>query len=54
MQRHDKEYVHGQLAVEAVRIKGIFQNIDAIWKVNSTEEDTVEIAGEDVDNTINK
>ena len=54
MQRCDKEYVHGQLAVEAARIKGIFPNIDAIWKVDSTEEDTVKIAGEDVDNTINK
>lgn len=54
MQRRDKEYVHGQLAVEAARIKGIFPNIDAIWKVDSKEEDTVAIAEEDVENTINK
>ena len=54
MQRRDKEYVHGQLAVKAARIKGIFPNVDSIWKVDSTEDDTVAIAGEDVENTLNK
>jgi hypothetical protein len=53
MQRHDKEYVHGQLAVEAARLQGIFPNIDSIWKGDSEEENTVKIADEDVDITIN-
>ena len=54
MQRRDKEYVHGQLAVEAAKIQGIFPDIDTIWKVDLQEEDKVETAKEDVDTTIDK
>ena len=54
MQRRDKEYVHGQLAVEAGRIQGIFPDINAIWKVDSEEDDTVQTAKDNVDITIDK
>ena len=54
MQRRDKEYVHGQLAVEVAKIQGIFPDIDTIWKVDLQEEDKVETAKEDVDTTIDK
>ena len=42
MQRHDKEYLHGQLAVEAAKIQGIFPQSDGMWSVN--EEENVENA----------
>jgi hypothetical protein len=50
MQRHDKEYIHGQLGVEAARIQGIFPDNDAVWEV--MEECGVNIATEDVDVTL--
>ena len=54
MQRCDKEYVHGQLVVEAAKIQGIFPDIDTIWKVDLQEEDKVETAKENVNITIDK
>ena len=54
MQRRDKEYVHGQLAVEAAKIQGIFPDIDTIWKVDLQEDDRIETAKEDVDTMIDK
>ena len=52
MQRRDREYVHGQLAVEAARIQGIFPDIDTIWKIEERDEETVQVAKRDVDVTI--
>ena len=52
MQRRDKEYIHGQLAVEAARIQGIFPDIDTIWKIEQRDEETVQVAKRDVDITI--
>ena len=54
MQRCDREYVHGQLAIEAARIQGIFPDIDTIWKVDSEDDETVQIAKENVDISIDK
>jgi hypothetical protein len=50
MCRKDKEYVHGQLAVEAARIQGILPNGDEMWKVDN--ESCVDIAREDVDDIL--
>ena len=47
MQRQDKEHVHGQLAVEVARIKGILPNQDATWKVY--DEENVSAADNNVD-----
>ena len=44
MQRQNREYVHGQLAVEAARIQGIFPNGNERWSVN--EDDNVNSANE--------
>ena len=52
MQRRDREYVHGQLAVEAARIQGIFPDIDTVWKIEQRDEETVQVAKRDVDITI--
>ena len=47
MQRRDKEYVHGQAAIEVARLKGIFLNNDTTWDVNSEKD--IDIASDDVD-----
>jgi hypothetical protein len=38
LQCHDKEYVHGQLAVEAARMCGIFPNENMSWAVQNRDE----------------
>jgi hypothetical protein len=50
MQRHDREYIHGQLAVEAARIQGIFPRSDGMWNVN--EGENVNVATEDTNTTL--
>ena len=50
MQRCDKEYVHGQLAVEAARIQGILPEGDTIWEAD--EDDKVSIATGDATVTL--
>lgn len=50
MQRRDKEYVHGQLGVEAAHIQGIFLNSETSWEVK--EEGGVEKATEYTDATV--
>lgn len=50
MQRIDKEYVHGQLAVEAARIQGIFPNRETMWNVG--DENDVNIAKKDIDDEL--
>lgn len=50
MQRQDKEYVHGQLGVEAARIRGIFPERDEEWIVG--EEKDVKKAVEEVDDIL--
>ena len=52
MQRQDKEYVHGQLAVEAARIKGILPDKDEMWKVVEDEND-ITMAENDVEKRLN-
>jgi hypothetical protein len=47
MQRLEKEYIHGRLAVEAGRIRGIFPDDEINWDVN--DESKVEVAKGDVD-----
>ena len=42
MQRRDKEYIHGQLAVEAAKIRGIFPTSDGTWTVD--EHESINIA----------
>ena len=50
MKRHDKEYIHGQLAVEAGRIQGIFPDSQTTWKVH--EENSVKLATRNIDSTL--
>lgn len=54
MQRHDKEHIHGQLAIEAARMQGIFPDSDITWRVN--EENVVNVAanGDEVDVQLNR
>ena len=47
MQRHDKEYVYGQAAIEAARLKGILPNNEMSWHVKSETE--IDMASDDVD-----
>lgn len=42
MQRIDKEYIHGQLAVEAAQIQGIFPKKETPWNVG--DENDVNVA----------
>ena len=50
MQRCDKEYIHGQLAVESARIQGILPEGDTIWE--AVEDDKVSIATGDATVTL--
>lgn len=52
MQRQDKEYAHGLLAIEAARMREIFSDIDECWKVD--DEKDVTIAMSDVDSKLNE
>jgi hypothetical protein len=47
MQRQDKEYMHGQLAVEAGRLRGILPESDSSWEIK--DEHQVDIATNDID-----
>jgi hypothetical protein len=51
MQRRDKEYVHGQLAVEMAQMQGIFSREEQIWDVDRDKKD-VEKAPNNVDSTL--
>ena len=50
MQRVDKEYIHGQLAVEAARIQGIFPKKEMPWNVG--DENNVNVAQQDSDDEL--
>ena len=50
IRRHDKEYVHGQLAIEAARIRGIFSSFDERWNIG--DEKDVIVATSDVDSML--
>ena len=50
LQRRDREYVYGQLAVEAAKIRGIFPDSDVSWTID--DETKVEVATENVDTTL--
>ena len=52
MQRQDREYVHGQLAVEAARIQGIFPKGNEGWSVK--EDTNVTHANEETSSIIDK
>lgn len=52
MQRGDKEYIHGLLAIEAARMRGIFSDIDKCWNV--VDEKDVTVAGPEVDSMLNE
>ena len=49
MQRQDKEYIHGQLGVEATRI---LLNTNLCWQIQEEDKSTVKIAMENVNNTL--
>ena len=50
MQRVDKEYIHGQLAVEAARIQDIFPKKEMPWNVG--DENNVNVAQQDSDDEL--
>ena len=50
MQRIDKEYIHGQLAVEAARIQGILPKKETFWDVG--DENDVNIARSNTDDEL--
>ena len=50
MQRVDKEYIHGQLAVEAARIQGILPKKETFWDVG--DENDVNIARSNTDDEL--
>ena len=50
MQRVDKEYIHGQLAVEAARIQDIFPKKEMPWNVG--DENDVNVAQQDSDDEL--
>ena len=51
MQRRDKEYVHGQAAIEVAKLKGIFLNDDVTWDVEMEKD--IDVASNDVDEKLN-
>jgi hypothetical protein len=51
-QRHDKEYLHGRLGVEAARIRGILPNDEMTWEVDREQERHVYKATDDIDKTL--
>ena len=52
LQQRDKEHVHGQLAIEAARLQGIFSDVDRNWEVE--HEDAVDVAMSDVDTILDE
>jgi PIF1-like helicase len=54
MQRQDREYMHGQLAVEAAKIWGIFPDNDISWIVNEEHEVEVKTARGDINSTLQR
>jgi hypothetical protein len=52
MQRQDKEYVHGQMGVEAARIRGILPDTNLCWQVDEEDTSTVKLATEDITFTL--
>lgn len=50
LQQKDKEYVHGQLAIEAARLKGIFADVDDNWEIE--DEAAVDVATGDVESIL--
>jgi hypothetical protein len=51
MQRQDKEYIHGQLAVEVARMQGIFPRENKTWHVDN-EDQQVDKATANIDSTL--